>query len=104
MENNKEGQIRKKRREMERESELRGLPYEKEQEDTSLTSWKIKDLKKALPVYEKKVKELQAIKNKTDAQEKSLSFNKKMMTKIQAEIKNRIRQKVRKLTGLTEEE
>jgi len=104
MENNEEGQIRKKRREMERESELRGLSYEEEQEDNSLISWKLKDLKKALPVYEKKVKELQAIKNKTDAQEKSLSFNKKMMTKIQAEIKNRIRQKVRKLTGLTEEE
>ena len=104
MENNKEGQIRKKRREMERESELRGLSYEKEQEDSSLISWKLKDLKKALPVYEKKVKELQTIKNKTDAQERSLSFNKKMMTKIQTEIKNRIRQKVRKLTGLTEEE
>ena len=104
MGNNEEGQIRKKKLEMERESELRGLSYDEEQKDSSLISWKLKDLKKALPVYEKKVKELQAIKNKTDAQEKSLSFNKKMMTKIQAEIKNRIRQKVRKLTGLTEEE
>ena len=104
MENNEEGQIRKKRQEMEREPELKGLSYEEEQEDSSLISWKLKDLKKALPVYEKKVKELQIIKNKTDAQERSLSFNKKMMTKIQTEIKNRIRQKVRKLTGFTEEE
>jgi len=100
MGNNEEGQIRKKKLEMERESELRGLSYEEEQEDSSLISWKLKDLKKALPVYEKKVKELQAIKNKTDAQERNLSFNKKMMTKIQTEIKNRIRQRVRKLTGL----